>query len=118
MTGSEFRVTVEFRVLVFTGAFSCYWGDGNIVLSKVQDDADITEDKTIAVGSRMKSRDEKVEILGESDGKFGFHLSLPFVVGDLGLDEDASSDTENSGKNQVNLAAILVGVVLSMTVLW
>lgn len=93
----------------------CFGGDGKIVLSKVQDEAD-TEDSTVAADAMMKSHDENVEILGESDGKFGFHLSLPFVVADFSLDEDSTA--EDSGHNQVNLAAILVGAALSVTVLW
>ncbi len=102
-----------------------YWGYGNVTVSAV-----VVPDTDVAVEARMNSAPDddtrNIEILGVSDGKFGFHLSLPFVVGDPILgdydDDDTYTESENSGtgSNQANLVgAILTGVALSsVTVLW
>jgi hypothetical protein len=87
----------------------CTWGDGRIVISAEAEDKAVAE-TPVAVDARKSTH---VEILADSDGEFGYHLSLPFVVSP-GLEKYTTA--ENSG-NEVNLVAILVGVALSLIVL-
>jgi trypsin len=94
----------------------CYWGLGSVTISaEIKKDKAVARDETVAVEARMNNPDDNVEILGQSDGKFGFHLSLPFVVGGPILDDKA--ENSGTGNTQVHLVVILVGVALSVTVL-
>jgi trypsin len=124
--------TLHFVDIVGDG-ICCTFGEGKVVI-RAQVAEDQTEDEgddvdiadadapaDVAVAGRQSSR---VDVLASSDGQFGNHLALSFVVapapGSVDEDDDTTADT-NSGSgigNEVNLVAILVGVaLLSVTVL-
>jgi hypothetical protein len=90
----------------------CGHGKGKIVISAdVQPNAGV-ESRAVAVRSRADN------VLAHSDGQFGFHLSLPFIVVSGGEHTyyTAITDMYDTGEDS-NLMAILIAIAIFITVI-
>jgi V8-like Glu-specific endopeptidase len=90
----------------------CGYGNGNIAISGDVGGTARAEAPTVGTTSRADN------VLAHSDGKFGFHLSLPFIVVSGGEDTyyNAITNMYDTGEDS-NLMAILMLVALSLTVI-
>jgi hypothetical protein len=112
--GASFNHVIALPPGKYTLHFSDTEGDG-ICCGDGKGNVAISGD----VGDKVRAARGRVDnVIADSDGKFGFHLSLPFVVvaGGDNAYYPAVTDMYDTGHGS-NLMAILVLVVLSLTVI-